>query len=478
MRQTLAIVALLFVAVAGSAAAQEVRLRLGPNKYAGSLEVALNKSRVLRLETSFTDILVGNPGIADALPLTDRSLYVLGKGLGSTTLSIYGRDGDVKTLVAVVDLVITQDLDGIKRRLHDLMPQERIAVRSAHDSVVLSGTVSSAKHVADAMALAERFAPGKVTNMLKVKGSQQVMLAVRFAEVKRTALKDLGINHQVIAKIGAVTLSSFAGPAALGQTLFPAPFNLFNISGSSRNVQFDALINALEQKGIIKTLAEPNLVALSGDTASFLAGGEFPIPVAQSGSGSGGNQTITIEFKQFGVGLSFTPTVLADDTISLVVAPEVSALDTSTEINISGVRIPGLVTRRVKTTVELRHGQSFAIAGLLQKEFNNSINQIPYLGNVPVLGALFRSADYQRNETELVVIVTPYLVKPGSLADLRVPTDGARLPSDTEFFLKGRVEGKPLPPGPAPVPPRTSSALSDSRITGGGLDGNLGHIVR
>jgi pilus assembly protein CpaC len=438
----------------------------------------VNKSRVLRIDNAFTDVLVGNPNIADALPLTDRSLYVLGKSLGSTTLSIYGRNGDAKTLIAVVDLVVTHDLDGIKRRLHDLMPQERILIRSAHDAVVLSGTLSSAKSVADAAAVAERFAPGKVTNMLKVKGSQQVMLAVRFAEVKRSALKDLGINYQVLAKIGSVTLSSFAGPLALGSTLFPTPAGLFNISGNSGNVQFDAVLNALEQRGIIKTLAEPNLVALSGDTASFLAGGEFPIPVAQSGSGSERNQAITIEFKQFGVGLSFTPTVIGEDVISLVVAPEVSALDTSTEINISGVRIPGLVTRRVKTTVELKNGQSFAIAGLLQKEFRNSIDQIPYLGKIPVLGALFRSAEYQRNETELVVIVTPYIVKPAGLRDLRVPTDEVKLPSDAEFFLKGRVEGKPVPPGPAPVPQRSSAALSDSRITGGGLDGSFGHIVR
>ncbi len=457
----------------------EVRLRPGPSKYAGSYEVPINKSGVLRIDTPFVDILVGNANIADALPLTDRSIYVLGKALGSTSLSLYGRNGDAKTLLAIVDLVVTHDLAGIKRHMFELLPAERIQVRTAQDAVVLSGTVASATHVANALAIAERYAPGKVTNMLRVKGSQQVMLAVRFAEVKRTALKDLGVNVDVLAQVGSVAISAFTGGFSTlltGAAPLVSPFGVLDVNANvNKNVQVRAVIDALEQKGIVKVLAEPNLIALSGDTASFLAGGEFPIPVAQGGAGTTGNNAITIEFKQFGVGLSFTPTVIGDDTISMVVAPEVSALDFSTQITISGVRVPGLTTRRVKTTIELRHGQSFAIAGLLQKDFANNIDQIPFAGNVPVLGALFRSADYRRNETELVVIVTPFLVKPARPTDLALPTDRFVPPSDKEFFLKGRIEGRPiLAPAAGPLNP----ALGDSRATGGGLDGSLGHIIK
>jgi pilus assembly protein CpaC len=300
------------------------------------------------------------------------------------------------------------------------------------------------------------------------------MLAVRFAEVKRTAFKELGINVNAFIRSGSATFSFLSGLPVLGAIGGGGGFlnGGSTVVGTAAGGDFVGFLDALEQKGVVKTLAEPNLIALSGDTASFLAGGEFPIPVAQNVSG--GSTTITIEFKEFGVSLAFTPTVLADGLISLDVAPEVSAIDPATSVTISGLTVPGLTTRRAHTTIELRDGQAFAIAGLLQSEFKDNIDQLPFAGDVPVLGALFRSSDYQRDETELVIIVIPYLVKPVKLTDLRLSTDTFVPPSDTDIFLMGQPERKtPGQPGASKEGPIVSQAGG-----GAGLDGNIGHIVK
>jgi pilus assembly protein CpaC len=309
--------------------------------------------------------------------------------------------------------------------------------------------------------------------MMTLTGSQQVMLAVRFAEVKRTAFKELGINVNAFIRSGSATFSFLSGLPVLGAIGGGGFLNGGStVVGTAAGGDFVGFLDALEQKGVVKTLAEPNLIALSGDTASFLAGGEFPIPVAQNVSG--GSTTITIEFKEFGVSLAFTPTVLADGLISLDVAPEVSAIDPATSVTISGLTVPGLTTRRAHTTIELRDGQAFAIAGLLQSEFKDNIDQLPFAGDVPVLGALFRSSDYQRDETELVIIVIPYLVKPVKLTDLRLSTDTFVPPSDTDIFLMGQPERKtPGQPGASKEGPIVSQAGG-----GAGLDGNIGHIVK
>ncbi|HEY0628328.1 MAG TPA: type II and III secretion system protein family protein, partial [Sphingomicrobium sp.] len=225
----------------------------------------------------------------------------------------------------------------------------------------------------------------------------------------------------------------------------------FRIAGLNIN----ATLNALERKGVVTTLAEPTLIALSGETASFLAGGEFPIPVAQSGSG-GGDAAISVEFKQFGVGLAFTPTVLADGVINMEVAPEVSAIDVSAGVTINGIRVPGLQTRRAKTTVELRDGESFALAGLIRRDFSDTVRQFPILGSIPIIGTLFRSTSFQKDDTELVIIVTPRLVKPVRAAQMKVPTDRATPPDEVDLFLLGRTDGavgtNPLAPTqPSPV---------------------------
>ncbi|MPY75136.1 MAG: type II and III secretion system protein family protein [Alphaproteobacteria bacterium] len=455
---------------ADSAAAQPTITTLSDkSSFAGDFEIPVNKSQILKVDRAFKDILVGNPKIADVLPLTNRTLYILGKELGTTSLSIYGTD---KSLLAIVDLVVTHNVDGLKAKVFELFPDEKVEVRTVNDAIVLSGAMSSGARLQSVVELAERFAPGKVTNMMTLTGSQQVMLAVRFAEVKRTAFKELGINLNVLVRSGATTFSLLSGLPVLGSIPGSGFLNGgTSLVGTAYKGDFTGLLDALEQKGVVKTLAEPNLIALSGDTASFLAGGEFPIPVAQNTSGGG--STITIEFKEFGVSLAFTPTVLSDGLISLDVAPEVSAIDNTTSVQLNGLLVPGLTTRRAHTTIELRDGQAFAIAGLLQSEFKDNIDQLPFAGDVPVLGALFRSSDYLRNETELVIIVTPYLVKPVKPKDLRLSTDSFVPPSDADLFLMGQPESPSTNPGASSHGPIVSQAGG-----GAGLDGNIGHIIK
>ncbi len=471
---------LMFVTVLSTAMAIAVHCRAQPKmviqgdvtRHAGEFIVPIHKSQVLRSDVPFTDLLVGNSEIADVLALTDRSLYILGKALGSTSLTIYGRN---KNLIAVIDLVVSTDIEALKAKLFEIMPKEKIEAHSANGAVVLSGTLSSATNISKVMAVAERFAPGLVTNLMSVEGSQQVMLKVRSVEVKRTILKDLGFNFNVFGGDFAFTsgntfLGNPGGISGLGGgiTLIDPAFGAASILGGPASIGalgIDVLLTALERKGLTKTLAEPNLIALSGDTASFLAGGEFPIEVAQSSGSDTGDAAITIEFKQFGVSLAFTPTVLEDGLINLVVTPEVSAIDTSVAVR----GTPGLTTRRATTTVELRDGQSFAIAGLLQDDFSDTIDQLPLLGDIPVLGALFRSSHFQKNETELVIIVEPHLVKPAPAGSLATPADNFIPPSEADIWVFGRFEA----PGSG-----TPQANALTAKGAGGIEGHYGHIIK
>lgn len=460
----------------GEAGAQgQVVYEMDTGAYGGEFTVPLNKSRVLRVTRPFADLRVGNPNIADVLPLTTQNVYILGKKPGSTSLSILGPD---RNPIAVVDLMVSFDTEGIKRRLYELMPSEKIEVRGSASTVVLSGTVSSAKAASSAQTVANSFAPGKVTNLLQVKGSQQVMLSVRFAEMKRSLVKQLGVETNLLNAGSDATLGVQSGGVLVSK------FGTIALTGLTfGQTSLDVYLDALEQKGVVKTLAEPNLIALSGETASFLAGGEFPIPVAQNATNVSSNGTvtgaITVAYKKFGVGLSFTPTVRDDDIINLVVAPEVSAIDKATETGIGGFSVPGLTTRRAQTTVELRDGQSFAIAGLLQSDFSDTIRQFPFLGDLPVIGALFRSTGYQKGETELVIVITPHLVQPASGPDkLALPTDNFVPPDELSLFSMGRTEGwtsgatkaKPEAKGGAAVNSKPQASV-------GGLDGSYGHII-
>jgi pilus assembly protein CpaC len=425
---------------------------------AQTIALPLNKSQVLRVSEAVTRIAVGNADIVDAVALTDHSFYVLGKAAGTTNISVYGKDNQ---LLAVIDAVVGTDVQAVKAALHAVLPGDNIDVRAVNDSIALSGVLGSPTKVNQAMEIARKFADkDHVVNDLRVKGTQQVMLQVKIAEVQRNVSKALGFKPF----LSAGKTSSTTNPTGFSLSTLD-PVNLENFAlvvgrAVSGNFAFALAIDALEAKGAVKTLAEPNLIAMSGDTASFLAGGEFPVPVAQTTSA--GVPTVTVEFKPFGVSLAFTPTVIDGDLINLVVAPEVSQLDKTNSVTFSGFTIPGISTRRAKTTVELRDGQSFAIAGLLSSDFNDTMKGIPGVMDVPVLGGLFRSSSYQRNETELVIIVTPKLVQPAASEALAAPTDSFVPPSDTEFFLMGHTENPD-----SGLAPRT-----------GGLAGRYGHIIR
>ncbi|WP_022682800.1 type II and III secretion system protein family protein [Sphingobium bisphenolivorans] len=424
--------------------------------HAGQLDVPLNKSQVLTVDRPFAKALVGNQEIADILPMTNRSLYVLGKKVGTTSLTLYdGRN----MLIAVVDVAVGPDVVTLKRQLSELIPGEQIGARMSNDAVVLTGTVSNAAAIDRAVQVARTYAGGedKVVNMMSVGASQQVMLEVRFSEVNRQAAKQIGLNHSFTGNKTAGSIGNLAAdsiiPTNNGRNptiMLDGLTDTFGVGTwayklGSLNV-FSAL-DALERKGLVKTLAEPTLVALSGETASFLAGGEFPIPVVQGnggggggGTGNGGGNGITIEFKPFGVSLGFTPTVLSDGIISLSVEPEVSSIDPSASVTINGLVIPGLLTRRAKTVVELRDGQSFAIAGLLRNDFQDTVRQLPILGSLPIIGTLFRSTGFQKQDTELVIVVTPRLVKPMRAEDVRLPTDRVGNPNELDLFLMGRTD--------------------------------------
>lgn len=437
---------------------------LAPSLHAGTLAVPLNKSQVVSADRPIAKAMVGSGDIADILPVTDRSIYVLGKKMGTTSLTLYDGGGRV---ISILDVAVGPDVEALGDQLRQLVPGDLIEAGISNDSVVLTGLVSSPGNADRAMQLARAFAGDKVINLLSVGSSQQVMLEVRFAEVNRSTGKDIGVS--AFAQSDGGTFSAATGMGAqlvpdanngnvgvLGLAAITDTFGIFRKAFSLGGLDIDATLNALETRGLAKTLAQPTLIALSGERASFLAGGEFPVPVAQSSSNSSnGNQAITVEFKPFGVSLGFTPTVLSDKTISLIVEPEVSALDPSASITVGNITIPGLRTRRASTTLELRDGESFAIAGLLQKDFQTTVNQVPILGAIPIIGSLFRSSAFQKGETELLIVVTPRLVAPIKPSQVRLPTDRIADPGELNTFVAGQAyapkELEPVEPQAAPA---------------------------
>ena len=461
---------------APDASAQTQVRRITGGIYAGELTVPLNKSEVVEVDTRFKRVTVGNPEIADVLPLSDRTIYVLGLNVGQTNIAIFNGGNQP---IAVVDVNVTYDVQGLKVKLSELYPNEQIEVRGSNNALILSGQVSSAERMSGILSVADQYAPDAVANLMAVRGSQQVMLSVRFAEVSRTLSRSLGINWEGIIGIGDSAIAFARGRDvvnALGQFIAPTTPGTTAAGGAfvDGNTSIAALIDLLEAKGVMRTLAEPNLIALSGDTASFLAGGEFPVPTVQT-TGNNDEPVISTTFREFGVSLSFTPTVVGDGLINLVVAPEVSQIDETVGVQTTGlISIPGLQTRRARTTVELRDGESFAIAGLLQNSFQDQVQQLPWLGDLPVLGALFRSTDYAKGETELVIIVTAYLVQPSQLEQLASPTDGFVEPTDFELFFWGQTEGPESNPGAMVGGPGAAGAL---KSTNGGIAGSYGHIV-
>jgi len=493
-RAALAAAAIAAIAVAQPATAQ---ISVASEVSAGELNVPINKSQVIRADRPYSKALIGNPEIADIVPISDTSVYVLGKKYGTTSLTLYDR---ANRLIAVVDVSVGPDVMTLKHQLGDLMPGDQVSARMSNDSVILEGMVSSAVAADRAVQIAETYAPGKVVNLLGIGSSQQVMLEVRFAEVKRSALKELGVGwfvkgdktNGVIGNEASLTPdvgdSNNNGNTAEGILRLGSitdSFAIISRTFRAFGADFNVTLDALERKGAITTLAEPTLVALSGETASFLAGGEFPVPTVQSssGSGQGGNgSAITVEWKPFGVSLAFTPTVLSDGVINMVVAPEVSSIDASASIVVNNLTIPGLQTRRAKTVVEIRDGESFALAGLIRKDFQDTIRQVPFLGSIPIIGSLFRSSGFQNDQTELVIVVTPHLVRPVRAGSMKAPTDRVGPPNEADLFLNGRTDtGVPpsaapfvqpaAPPPPPPIPGGTAQAKPI------GFEKDYGHVL-
>jgi pilus assembly protein CpaC len=436
---------LAFVAITGSwgAECQPVSANAGIrqmviNGNVIQLQVTLDKAETIATDREFSDVLVGNAQMADVVALTSRTLYVLGKKVGSTSITLLSPD---KRVMGVVNVEVTFDLEGLRRRLRENIPGSGISVSSVGNKILLSGTVRDSVSLSKAMSIAEQTAPQAVTNALSVRGSQQVLLEVRFVEADRESSRDLGVGWDVfgnrIAAVSGVTGVTSVGAPIIGLASNNVPFGAAIARLLDGGTKADVIVQALEKRGLARRLAEPNLVALSGDTASFLAGGEFPFPVAAD------NNRITVEFKKFGIGLAFTPTVLDDGLINVKIEPEVSELDPTTTLRVEGVEIPSLIIRRAQTTIELRDGQSFAIAGLLSANNFKTQKQLPWIGEVPVLGTLFRSAAFQKKETDLVIIVTPHLVRPTRPGEkLVTPLDGRVSSNDREFFLRGQQEVK------------------------------------
>ena len=419
--------------------------------------VTRNKSRTFEFDTPFASAVVGAPEIADVLPMSDRIIYLQGKKVGTTNISIFDQD---KKLVGLIDVEVAIDSDYIARKIRATSGGSDIRVSSNQEQIVLSGKVRSAADAERAVAFAKGLAPDNtVVNMMQVATAQQVLLKVRFIEASREAGRNLGINWFVGTKGGTRGINTGVGsPTQVGQAdgvagglpLFQTlgtfagatttpPFGVAVANLVNGGTNIDVIISALESRGVARRLAEPDLVALSGDTASFLAGGEIPVPVVQPSSGA--TPTITVDYKPFGVNLTFVPTVLADGIINLKLSPSVSQLDYTNAIRNQGFVIPALTKREAKTTIELRDGQSFAIAGLLQSEGLRNISEVPWLGSLPILGALLRSASYQQNETDLVVIVTPHLVSPAIPGQaLTTPLDTMQPSNDRDLFLLGRTE--------------------------------------
>lgn len=449
------------------------------------ITLMVGKSTILELKGKepIKRVTVGNPDIAEALGLTGWQIYLTGKAPGLTNLTV--SNGSGKEFAGVFDIEVLPDITRLKEKIHEVLPQEEdVKVTGAHDSITLSGTVSGAASQSQIVTLAQAYAPrdkeGKprVNNFLEVGGVHQVMLEVRVSEMARSTIKRLGFNWNYISADGRqFGISLLDNLTRLPANGFPAnpltvsdPINLiFRFLGDGAT--WTVFIDALKENGLTKVLAEPTLITLSGKTAHFLAGGEFPIPVPQS-AGTGGT-IITIDYKSFGVGLKFTPTVLGNGKISMQVAPEVSQLDFTNAVSLQGFVIPAITTRRVSTVIELADGQSFAVAGLLQDEVREVVRKYPLLGDIPVLGALFRSSSFQKNETELVIIVTPHLVKPVDMKKQTMPTDQYIEPDDFEFYLLGYTEGK----GKTAADQGTTSAPV-SLNKGGGLEGDFGHIMQ
>ncbi|SFR82522.1 type II and III secretion system protein family protein [Sphingomonas jatrophae] len=470
-----------------------------------TVTLSIGRGQLVNLPGTMTDLFVANEGVADVQVKSNRQLYVFGKGAGETTVYATDRAGSV---VWSATVRVGQNIASVGSMLKLAMPEATITATPMNGVVLLTGTVASPDDVAEATRLAQAFVGEgvQVVSRLKSATPLQVNLQVKIAEVSRDFVKQVGANllsrdttggflfgiaqgrnfgsiaNRSVAGFPTLDASaSFGLPAgslslpfnpATNSFILPnsgAEYNLSNLgqgagrtnialAGKLLGLDLATVIDLAENNGLVTTLANPNLTALSGETASFLAGGEIPIPQSQ------GLGAVSVEYKQYGVSLAFTPFVLSDGRISLRVRPEVSQLTTAGSVTLNGFTIPGLSTRRAETTVELGSGQSFMIGGLLSNAHNNSIDKAPGLGDLPIIGALFRSNSFRRQETELVIVVTPYLVKPVDASAIKLPTDGYKAATDAQRILLGQSndgrtgEQRPVPTMAPPVTQRADGA--------------------
>ncbi len=455
------------------------------------VDVPVHRSILITQNDAMAEVMVADPAIADVHAHNPHNLTVVGKHIGRTNIRIFDKEGKLER---DLEVAVGYDLPALRHALKNFLPEETIAVEMLNNSIALTGKISSASAADKALKIAKDFVSGdgpvgdaqaaaaaapaaggaagaaapavanspNILNMMQVTSGQQVMLRVRVGEINRTALKTLGVDLNYVANGAGNTIAAFGTgsgiaslvPAGAGGTavspgvfLLPGgqtPTNTQGIltgrwqpNGATGN-SVAGVLKALESDGLFKVLAEPNLVAVSGEEAEFLAGGEIPVPVVQGGGG-GGNTAVTVQYKPFGVAVRFTPYVLGESRIRMQVQPEVSEISNSNPTRVSGFDIPSINTRRARTTVELAPGESFMIAGLIKDQVDARVDQLPGVKELPILGALFRSTQFQRNETELVIAVTPYIVDPLKSSDVKLPTDDFRPASQVESFFFGAL---------------------------------------
>ncbi|MDD5587112.1 MAG: pilus assembly protein N-terminal domain-containing protein [Alphaproteobacteria bacterium] len=432
-----------FVLLAGPVSVKAAAAKSSPA--AQVLDIAVDKGIPLTLGAPAASVFIANPEIADVQVMSPTSVMVFGKKTGQTTLMATDNYGQTLLFRTIM---VRQNLEDLRQALNAVIPGNKIGVEAVPNGIVLTGQAKDPGAVEDARRLAMRYVPkegGEVINRIKVRGSNQIQIRVRFAEVSRDVDKRFGIDWESLGTIGGFAFGLMSGNAprviSSGANLLDRTRpttgtntnNIISFSSQGKNYNLNGLIDALAAEGFITVPAEPNLTPMSGETASFLAGGEFPVPVPQ------GLNTITIEWKTFGVSLAFTPTLVGEDRINLHVRPEVSQLSDAGAVTLNNITVPALTTRRAETTIELAGGQSFAIGGLLNNNQTQTVNKYPFLGDMPILGPLFRSTRFQNNQSELVIIITPYVVKPAQEEQLGLPTDGFSPPSDVDRIFRNRI---------------------------------------
>jgi len=446
-----------FAAFAGPASAQYGNKEShidggGVSAVSKSIILPLNKAAIVELPRAAADVLVSQPAVVDAVVRTPRRVYLLGLTVGQTNAFFFdGRGRQILNL----EIQVERDVDALSNVMRRVLPNSRVEIEALNDNIILRGVVQSPGESANAQSLAARFVDDetKVINMLSIRDPEQVMLKVRIVEMQRQLMKQLGVSTSGVVQLENMAFQLATGGFAPLGGAFGDAANVTTPTPIDRNPlgdiqQLDAEFEALEQNGLVRILAEPNLTAVSGEAARFLAGGEFPVPVGQE------DGVISIEFKEFGVGLGFTPIVLGKGRINLAISTEVSEVtsdnaffvpavttvdDNGNIVTTAGLSIPGLTVRRANTTVELPSGGSLVMAGLLQEDMRATIDGVPGVKDVPVLGQLFRSRDYQNSETELVIIVTPYLVEPTHESELVDPTEGLAPASDADAVIMGKL---------------------------------------